>query len=189
FTRSNPSKLEIPGIKLGEDEDVTEEAVLTSLKRAIRRYSTLQAHDGHWPGDYAGPMFLLPGLVIVLHVTGALNTVLSTEHQKEIRRYLYNHQNEDGGWGLHIEGTSTMFCTVLTYVTLRLLGDESDGGDGAMVIARNWILDHGGATFTTSWGKFWLSVLGVFDWSGNNPLLPELWMLPYFLPFHPGQGS
>lgn len=67
-------------------------------------------------------------------------------------------QNEDGGWGLHIEGTSTMFCTVLTYVTLRLLGDESDGGDGAMVIARNWILDHGGATFTTSWGKFWLSV-------------------------------
>ncbi|XP_066163077.1 cycloartenol synthase-like isoform X1 [Oryza sativa Japonica Group] len=187
FTRSNPSKLEIPGIKLGEDEDVTEEAVLTSLKRAIRRYSTLQAHDGHWPGDYAGPMFLLPGLVIVLHVTGALNTVLSTEHQKEIRRYLYNHQNEDGGWGLHIEGTSTMFCTVLTYVTLRLLGDESDGGDGAMVIARNWILDHGGATFTTSWGKFWLSVLGVFDWSGNNPLLPELWMLPYFLPFHPGR--
>uniref|UniRef100_A0A0E0G0X5 Terpene cyclase/mutase family member n=1 Tax=Oryza nivara TaxID=4536 RepID=A0A0E0G0X5_ORYNI len=132
FTRSNPSKLEIPGIKLGEDEDVTEEAVLTSLKRAIRRYSTLQAHDGHWPGDYAGPMFLLPGL------------------------------NEDGGWGLHIEGTSTMFCTVLTYVTLRLLGDESDGGDGAMV-------------------------LGVFDWSGNNPLLPELWMLPYFLPFHPGR--
>ncbi|XP_052144819.1 cycloartenol synthase-like isoform X1 [Oryza glaberrima] len=132
-------------------------------------------------------MFLLPGLVIVLHVTGALNTVLSTEHQKEIRRYLYNHQNEDGGWGLHIEGTSAMFCTVLTYVTLRLLGDESDGGDGAMVIARNWILDHGGATFTTSWGKFWLSVLGVFDWSGNNPLLPELWMLPYFLPFHPGR--
>uniref|UniRef100_A0A0E0N9L5 Terpene cyclase/mutase family member n=1 Tax=Oryza rufipogon TaxID=4529 RepID=A0A0E0N9L5_ORYRU len=132
FTRSNPSKLENPGIKLGEDEDVTEEAVLTSLKRAIRRYSTLQAHDGHWPGDYAGPMFLLPGL------------------------------NEDGGWGLHIEGTSTMFCTVLTYVTLRLLGDESDGGDGTMV-------------------------LGVFDWSGNNPLLPELWMLPYFLPFHPGR--
>ncbi|KQJ93264.1 hypothetical protein BRADI_3g03497v3 [Brachypodium distachyon] len=132
-------------------------------------------------------MFLLPGLVIALHSTGALDTVLSSEHQKEICRYLYNHQNTDGGWGLHIEGPSTMFGSVLTYVTLRLLGEEPDSGDGAMEIAQDWILGHGGATFTTSWGKFWLSVLGVFDWSGNNPLLPELWLLPYSLPFHPGR--
>uniref|UniRef100_A0ACD5TCH3 Uncharacterized protein n=1 Tax=Avena sativa TaxID=4498 RepID=A0ACD5TCH3_AVESA len=80
-----------------------------------------------------------------------------------------------------------MFGSVLTYVTLRLLGEGPDSGDGAMEIARNWIWDHGGATFTPSWGKFWLSVLGVFDWSGNNPLLPELWLLPYCLPFHPGR--
>ncbi|GJN18967.1 hypothetical protein PR202_gb06189 [Eleusine coracana subsp. coracana] len=31
-------------------------------------------------------------MIIVLYVSGALNTVLSAEHQKEIRRYLYNHQ-------------------------------------------------------------------------------------------------
>ena len=67
-------------------------------------------------------------------------------------------QNKDGGWGLHIEGPSTMFGSVLTYVTLRLLGEGSDSGDGAMEIAQRWILDHGGATFTASWGKFWLSV-------------------------------
>lgn len=29
-------------------------------------------------------------------------------------------------------------------------------------------------------------VLGVFDWSGNNPVPPELLLLPYQLPFHPG---
>ncbi|XP_072991104.1 cycloartenol synthase-like [Typha latifolia] len=187
FARENPLDLNLPKIKLEDHEDLTEEVVLTSLRKAISRSSTLQAHDGHWPGDYGGPMFLMPGLIICLSVTGALNTILSTEHQQEIRRYLYNHQNRDGGWGLHIEGPSTMFGSVLTYVTLRLLGERADGGDGAMEKARNWILEHGSATAITSWGKMWLSVLGVFDWSGNNPLPPEIWLLPYSLPIHPGR--
>jgi hypothetical protein len=32
-------------------------------------------------------------------------------------------------------------------------------------------------------------MLGVYDWSGNNPILPELWIAPQFLPFHPGIPS
>ncbi|KAF3782545.1 Cycloartenol synthase [Nymphaea thermarum] len=30
-------------------------------------------------------------------------------------------------------------------------------------------------------------VLGLYDWSGNNPLPPEIWLLPTFLPIHPGK--
>ncbi|PIA29068.1 hypothetical protein AQUCO_06300029v1 [Aquilegia coerulea] len=174
-------------IKVKDTEEITIEAVTSTLKRAISFYSTIQGKDGHWPGNYGGPMFLMPGLVIMLYITGALNVVLSPEHQCEMRRYLYNHQNEDGGWGLHIEGASTMFITTLTYVTLRLLGEGANDGEGAMEKARKWILNHGGATYTPSWGKLWLTVLGVFEWSGNNPLPPETWLLPYFLPFHPGR--
>ncbi|KAG0473961.1 hypothetical protein HPP92_015818 [Vanilla planifolia] len=187
FAKENPIEVNHPHAKLEEHEDVTEEAVLNTLRRVISCLSTLQAHDGHWSGDYGGPMFLMPGLVITLSVTGALNTVLSSEHQKEMRRYLYNHQNKDGGWGLHIEGHSTMFGSVLNYITLRLLGEGPEDGAGAMQQGRKWILDHGGATHITSWGKFWLSILGVFEWSGNNPLPPEIWLLPYFLPVHPGR--
>ena len=76
-------------------------------------YETLQQDDGHWPGDYGGPMFLMPGLIITLYVTGCLDTVLSIHHKHEMTRYLHNHQNKDGGFGLHIEGPSTMFGTVL----------------------------------------------------------------------------
>ncbi|XP_038897606.1 cycloartenol synthase [Benincasa hispida] len=187
FAKENSSFVNLPQIKVKDKEDVTEEAVTRTLKRAINFYSTIQAHDGHWAGDYGGPMFLMPGLVITLSITGALNAVLSTEHQREICRYLYNHQNRDGGWGLHIEGPSTMFGSVLNYVTLRLLGEEAEDGQGGVDKARKWILDHGGATAITSWGKMWLSVLGVYEWAGNNPLPPELWLLPYLLPCHPGR--
>lgn len=73
----------------------------------------MQADDGHWPGDYGGPMFLMPGMLIALYTTGKLESVLSPQHRHEMVRYLVNHQNGDGGYGLHIEGTSTMFGTVL----------------------------------------------------------------------------
>nr|WRN91792.1 cycloartenol synthase [Hoodia gordonii] len=187
FSKENPTSVLLPRVEVNDIEDLTEENVTLTLKRAINFYSTLQGHDGHWAGDYGGPMFLLPGLVIALSITGALNAVLSKQHKLEMCRYLYNHQNIDGGWGLHIEGPSTMFGSVLNYVTLRLLGEEASGGDGAMEKGRKWILDHGGATAITSWGKMWLSVLGAYEWSGNNPLPPEIWLLPYLLPFHPGR--
>ncbi|AQK78938.1 Cycloartenol synthase, partial [Zea mays] len=82
-----------------------------------------------------------------------------------------------------------MLSSALNYVALRLLGESPNGGDGAMEKSRKWILDHGGATFTAAWGKFWLTVLGVYDWSGVNPVPPEFWLLPYYLPFHPGRMS
>ncbi|KAG7945107.1 hypothetical protein I3843_15G136300 [Carya illinoinensis] len=187
LVKENPHGAILPQVKVKEIEDITEEMVTRTLRRAVNFHSTIQANDGHWPGDYGGPMFLMPGLVITLSITGALNAVLSAEHKKEMCRYLYNHQNRDGGWGLHIEGPSTMFGTVLNYVTLRLLGEGPNDGEGTMERGRKWILDHGGATAITSWGKMWLSVLGAFEWSGNNPLPPEIWLLPYLLPLHPGR--
>ena len=68
-------------------------------------------------------------------------------------------QNEDGGWGLHIEGHSTMFCTALSYICMRILGEGPDGGErNACARARKWILDHGSVTAIPSSGKIWLSV-------------------------------
>jgi hypothetical protein len=31
-----------------------------------------------------------------------------------------------------------------------------------------------------------MKVIGLYDWSGNNSIFPELWLVPHFLPFHPG---
>nr|GMC58449.1 cycloartenol synthase 2-like [Ipomoea batatas] len=157
FEKEKAQKMGLQQVKVGSEEEISEEVVVRTLRRGLRFYSTIQADDGHWPADYAGPLFLLPLLVIGLSVIGKINAIFHEEHKKEILRYIYNHQNVDGGWGLHIEGHSTMFGTALNYVCLRILGEEKDGGNGAMKEARKWILDHGGATFIPSWGKIWLS--------------------------------
>ena len=61
-------------------------------------------------------MFLMPGMLITLYTAGKLESALGPAHRSEMLRYLVNHQNSDGGYGLHIEGSSTMFGTVLRCV-------------------------------------------------------------------------
>ncbi|XP_021715858.1 lupeol synthase-like [Chenopodium quinoa] len=51
------------GVKLKEREVIGEEAVTITLKKAINFFTSIQAHDGHWPSDNAGPLFFMPPLV------------------------------------------------------------------------------------------------------------------------------
>ncbi|KAK9057978.1 hypothetical protein SSX86_022818 [Deinandra increscens subsp. villosa] len=147
----------IPPIRLKGDEQVNLEVVTTTIIKAVRLHRAIQAKDGHWPAENAGPMFFTPPL------------------------------NDDGGWGFYIDGRSTMIGSALAYVALRILGERKDDGDGAIARARKWILDHGGATSIPSWGKVYLSVLGVYEWEGCNPLPPEFWLFPKAFPFHPAE--
>ncbi|KAK7243446.1 hypothetical protein RIF29_38242 [Crotalaria pallida] len=186
--RENNFNQRIPSVKIEDGEEITHEKATLALRRAAYHLSALQASDGHWPAQIAGVLFFLPPLVFCMYITGHLETVFPKEYRIEILRYIYCHQNEDGGWGLHIEGHSIMFCTALNYICMRILGEGPNGGqDNACARARKWIHDHGGVTHTPSWGKTWLSILGLFDWRGSNPMPPEFWTLPSFLPMHPAK--
>lgn len=151
-----------------------------ALVKGMNYYACLQSDDGHWPGDYGGPLFLLPGLLIAAYISG---TPFPKAHREMMTLYLFNHQNEDAGWGMHIEGESTMFGTVMQYVSLRLLG--VDKNHERMAKARGWIKNNGGATGIPSWGKFYLAILNCYDWQGFNSLFPEMWLFPKWLPVHP----
>eukprot|EP01037_Dinobryon_pediforme_P018298 gene18298-18560_t len=61
-----------------------------------------------------------------------------------------------------------MFGTVLSYVSLRLLGESPD--QPHMIAALKFIHSHGGVLYAPSWAKFWLAVIGVFDWKGINSI-------------------
>ncbi|KAB1220443.1 Lupeol synthase [Morella rubra] len=186
--KENPCEQIPPPVKVKETEVITEEAVATTLRRALTHFKSIQAHDGHWPAEFGGPQFFLQPLIIALYITGDLSAIFSREHRKESIRYLYNNQNEDGGWSFHLAGQSTMFGSAFSYIALRILGEgPEDGEDRAMARGRKWILDHGGLVAMPSWGKFWVSVLGAYEWWGCNPLPPEFWLIPNIFPLNPGK--
>ncbi|XP_058212109.1 dammarenediol II synthase-like [Rhododendron vialii] len=187
-TENKHIDLSLPPVRFGPDEDVNYEGLTTALRKAVRLHCAIQASDGHWPGEHSGPMFITPALIIMLYISGTISTFLTEAHRKELIRFSYLHQNDNGGWGFHLEGHSTMIGTAVNYVALRLLGEGPDDGENrAMTRAREWIIGNGGATGIPSWGKLYLSVLGVYEWSGCNPLPPEFWLFPSFLPYHPGK--
>lgn len=126
-------------------------------------------------------MFLLPGLIITWSVT---ETPIPAHISIEIKNYLFARAHpEDGGWGLHIEGESSVFGTAMNYTALRLLGVSEE--DPRMVKARGTLHAMGGARNGPHWAKFWLSVLGVAKWDIVNPCPPEFWLLPDWVPFAP----
>ncbi|CAG8972768.1 hypothetical protein HYALB_00006860 [Hymenoscyphus albidus] len=154
---------------------------LDAVKNGLEFFQHLQLPPGNWGCEYGGPMFLLPGFVITWFVT---ETPIPDHVATEMKNYLFARAHpEDGGWGLHIEGESTVFGTAMNYTSLRLLGVSEE--DERMVKARGTLHKMGGAKNGPYWAKFWLSVLGVCQWDIVNPCPPEFWLLPDSAPFAP----
>ncbi|KAK3501384.1 terpenoid cyclases/protein prenyltransferase alpha-alpha toroid [Neurospora crassa] len=154
---------------------------LDAVRNGLTFFEKLQLPEGHWGCEYGGPMFLLPGVVIARYVT---KNPVPWYYATEIKNYLFARANPvDGGWGLHIEGESTMLGTTLNYTTLRLVGVEAE--HPVMVKARATMHKMGGAIYAPHWAKFWLTVLGIMKWDIVNPVPPELWLLPDWVPIAP----
>ncbi|TGJ80517.1 hypothetical protein E0Z10_g8245 [Xylaria hypoxylon] len=154
---------------------------LDAVSNGLAFFEKLQLPSGEWGCEYGGPMFLLPGVVITWYAT---KTPIPWYVATEIKNYLFARAHpEDGGWGLHIEGESTVFGTSLNYTVLRLVGVDPE--HPVMAKARKTLHNLGGATHAPHWAKFWLSILGVCKWDIVNPIPSELWLLPDWAPFAP----
>ncbi|CUM62647.1 uncharacterized protein PRCAT00000201001 [Priceomyces carsonii] len=154
-----------------------------SLNKGAEFLELLQDDSGIFPCQYKGPMFMTIGYVIANYFT---KNVISEPYRNEMIRYIVNTAHPvDGGWGLHSVDKSTCFGTTMNYIALRLLGLDAD--HEVCIKARKQLHRLGGALGNPHWGKVWLSILNLYEWEGVNPAPPEMWLLPYLFPIHPGK--
>ena len=140
-----------------------------------------QYPDGCWEGEMVWSTVILSQTAIARHIIGF---PFSTDDAALALRYYGSMRLDDGSWPMHPEGSGSVFATSMAYVTQRLLGAPSDSP--GLLQARDWLhRQPGGVAAAPSWCKFWLAILGLYGWDGMNPVPPEIFLLPKWVPFHP----
>ena len=75
------------------DVNSTPADAFSAAVKGLEFYQMLQCDDGHWAGDYGGPMFLMPGIITTLYITKA---PFPQWRKEAMTKYLVNHQQEGG---------------------------------------------------------------------------------------------
>ncbi len=153
----------------------------SALQSATSRLLSLQGVDGAWEGEMVWCPMLSAQYALLHWIIGR---PMEPDRRRRLLRSFERSRLADGTWGMHEHSKSHLFVTSLVYVAARTLGVEHD--DPLVSPAREFIRSED-VTRIPSWGKFWLAVLNLYRWEGINPILPELWVLPGQLPFHPSK--
>lgn len=155
--------------------------VTAATQRLLGFLQKTQIADGSWSVPYTGPNFLLPLYVITTYLT---QHPVSAQDRPRLVAGLLRPQLADGSTGLHEESTrGAIFTSTISYVALRLLGEEPLRPE--LIRLRNWIHQAGTPVKAAAWGKFILSLLNLYHWSGVTPVPPELYLLPTWVPVQP----
>lgn len=164
----------------GDDADPA--PAFAALDRGTAHLLRLQQPNGGWEGEMVWCPMLAAQYVMTMHILGR---PIAEERRRRIFLHFARSRDAKGLWGLHEHSQPYLFVTTLVYVAVRLLGTAPD--DPLLRPAAAFLRAEGGVAAIPSWGKFWLAMLDLYDWRGVNPVPPEAWALPTFLPLHPGK--
>jgi lanosterol synthase len=154
---------------------------IPALERGADHLVSMRQSCGCWEAEVVWCPLILAQCVIVRTIVGR---PFEESERLRIAQHLRVTRTPEGGWGMHGESPPYVFVTTLAYIALRLIGLGPD--DPLVRPAREWLrAQPGGVLAIPSWGKFWLAMLGLYDYAAVNPVQPELFLLPGWLPVHP----
>ncbi len=156
--------------------------IQSALERGVSALVSEQADDGSFEGEVVWCPMLAAQYVLAHHVMGR---TIAPERARLLLRHFETTRLPGGAWGLHEKSEPYLFVTTLVYVAARLLGVEA--GAPLIAEAQTFLRAEGGALGIPSWGKLWLALVGLYEWEGVNPVVPELWAAPRWLPLHPSR--
>jgi lanosterol synthase len=152
----------------------------SALERGVDALVRMQRSDGSWESECVWCPMLTAQYVMTAHIT---QMEISPARRDGMLAYFRSTQNRAGLWGLNPNDGGSLFVTSLVYVAARLLGAEPS--EPWLGNARQMFEHERGVQRIPTWGKVWLSLLGLYEWAGVYPILPEVWKLPSWLPIHP----
>ncbi len=156
----------------GPFDDLSVSLALRALDRARERLLELQQPDGHWVGELQGDTILESEYVLLMAFLGRAGE----ERCRKAANYILAQQRADGTWSNYPDGPLELSVTVKAYFALKLTGHDPESPH--MCLAREAILDAGGAVKCNSFTKFYLALLGQFPYENCASVPPELVLLP-----------
>lgn len=157
------------------------DAIAAAAARGGDRLLAHQDAAGRWEGEVVWCPVITAQAVLAYAI---MRRPIPPERRRLILLHFARTRRPDGGWGLHPESRSYLFVTTLVYVAARLLGEAAQSAllrDATAWLARH---DEGLDTLPT-WGRFWLSLLGLYERERLTVCPPELFLLPAWFPVAP----
>ncbi|MBS1075092.1 squalene--hopene cyclase [Gluconobacter sp. Dm-73] len=131
-----------------------------------------QKSDGHWVYELEADATIPAEYVLLEHYLDRIDP----EKQAKIGVYLRRIQGDHGGWPLYHDGGFDLSASVKAYFALKAIGDDINAPH--MRIAREAILDHGGAARTNVFTRIQLALFGEVPWNATPVMPVELMLLP-----------
>src|SRR5262245_34730606 len=147
-------------------------SVAAAIHRAQEHLLDLQDPAGFWLGELEADATITSEYLLLRHLVGTPDPGL----EAKAVRYIRERQTADGSWNLYEAGAGDVSASIKAYFALKMAGVPP--GDGAMVRARRWILDHGGPVQANVFTKITLALFGQYPWGGVPAMPVEIMLLP-----------
>ncbi|NMP21076.1 squalene--hopene cyclase [Sulfobacillus sp. DSM 109850] len=152
---------------------VVEDRVSRALEAAKDHLLRLQREEGYWWGDLITNVCMEAEYVMLLHILEKR----WPEREEQVRRYILSTQNDNGSWSIYWGQGGDLNATIEAYQALKMTGQDPESEP--MTKARNYIREQGGIEKSRVFTRFWLALLGQYDWEDLPILPPEImWFSP-----------